>query len=280
MLMGIEADTDESGQLKIKLYLGTDNVPVKGVYEGRREDLSAGLDKAVAAAFKKRTGLAVQEVSFTPEMEYSAAITSQEGTVYTGKSAASIDEALTAASQGYETEGLNYDKVKISVEKTAEAPYFTLDVAVRSIKKENLVSYHELAIQKLAETYGNRLKTEPDSILYGVAHVSKNYSNDSNLPAGRIPGVDLGDIVKMETSTISLDDALNKANGSKNKRPKKAKTTVYFQASAMVIYGVAAEASELAPRTLVESKSGRPLARATPTAGYEPVALTSASALM
>lgn len=260
----------------------TDNVTITVKSQCRRRDLDYALKENFEAELLKKTGLKSDDVSFAQNM-YEITLRGLEGgkpskKTYTGRSAEGIDAAIQDAMKG---KIVDYDPTQISasLERTVQAPYFTVPVTSRSFNGEKLVNYHGDAVKELANTYGRRLKQDPDSIEYTVFLLREGYVDDGQIPKGQFEGV-----IAQESSKKSMDEALEK---TRRIRLKKVKSIVYQQVVNMIVYGqqeksaatvasVAAAASEVAS----QSSKGGSHARGCSPAASEPPQLTSSNYLM
>ncbi len=284
-----------------------DNVVLDAKFEGPKEALYVGLDKAVDAALLAKTGMMPERVTFA-QARYTAtlrplvqsqsiavgaeaAVSSAEEPRYIGSSSRSIDDALQNAVSRMPEGNKDYDpeKISVSVRRTAEVPYFILPIVVRSMDKTKLAEYTTRAIEQLADTYGNRLNRHPDSVIFTVTHTKKDYKNDTNIPKEGISEKDVrGSVAE---SSVSIDDAIQTAG----KKPRRVKSTIFKQNSEMIVYGFP-ETQEVAgtfsriqvqevtyavPLVVTGSKSSRLMPpRAASPAGAEPAPLSNLTGLM
>ncbi len=255
-----------------------DNVELKVSYQGKLEEVSAGLESAVSRELRSKTGL-MGDVSLT-NLRYAVILQpandSRASVGYSGTSTSSLDDAVVNATKS----SFNTENVTAQLEVVAEVPYFTVPVVVRSLSKEKLEQYSTQAVRELQNTYGNRVNANPTSIDYKVLHSKTGYVNDTNLPKDEMSWIQRKfSIVSEAVSKQSLEDAETRAAT----KSKKVKSTVYEQRSQVMIYGqpegsIAVNEEGMAvPMIITSSKT---LPRAAQPAAKDPVSLSSPYALM
>lgn len=259
--------------------MSKDNISLKVTYEGKLEEAEAGLAFAVDKELRSRIGLQNEDVSVTNQkytVTLQLANDSRASNQYTGTSTASVDDAVRDATKAtYDSE-----KVQVELEKTVEAPYFTVPVVVRSVSKEKLAGYHADAVNELLNTYGNRVNQSPDSVEFKVVKTKKQYQHDAMLPKGEECWLSRKLYVVAEgKSNLSMDEALQQAET----KSKKVSSTVYEQRAEIMVYGNPEASLKLSREGLafpmvVTSSKTQP--RGAQPAARDPVALTNSYAYM
>lgn len=252
------------------MFMVKENVSLHVNYEGKnKEELSAGLDQAVERALLQRTGLKVADVSFKEEdLTYTVTLKTKGEYVGMGPS---LDDALTnALTQSKELSGYT---LEVSLDRTAEVPYFTIPLHVRSLKPADLELYHQDAVDQLANTYGNRMVWNPEYVEYKVLKTKLNLNDDKKLPKGE--EIRAKAILAEGVSMKSIDDAEKVAQLDPQKAGK-VKSTIYESRARMIIYGQAEETVLVGAPAVITKRSPR----AASPAAADPVYLSGNADLM
>ncbi|MDP3734713.1 MAG: hypothetical protein Q8R37_05785, partial [Nanoarchaeota archaeon] len=252
------------------MFMVKENVSLYVNYEGKtKEELSAGLDQAVERALLGRTGLKVADVSFKEE-DVTYTVTLKTKGEYVGMGP-SLDDALTNALT--QKQELSDYTLEVSVEKTAEVPYFTIPLHVRSLKPVDLELYHQDAVGQLVNTYGKRVALNPEYVEYKVLKTKLNLKDDKKLPKSEEirEKVILADGVSMK----SIEDA-EKVAQLDPKKVSKVKSTIYELRSRMIVYGQEEESAFAGAPAVITKRSPR----AASPAAADPLYFSSAVDLM
>jgi len=213
-----------------------ENIDFSVKFDGNREELIGGLDKALSSVLVARTGLELGNIEFT-SARYSVTLKPiKSKDTYQGVSLESIDKAIEDASKNGTLE-FDQRNVQATLERTASVPYFLVPVRVRSLYEGEVPRMHADAVAGLKSTYGSRLNPNPDAVEFRVVKTDKNYARNGDFPQGDFKDLH---IISQGKNAESMKKAIEMAAVKSNERGK-VKSTVYEQTTQMIVYGIPQE---------------------------------------
>ncbi|MBI2147527.1 hypothetical protein HYU19_03550, partial [Candidatus Woesearchaeota archaeon] len=240
---GEKGDAPQSSSPKL-----TDLVALNAEFEGSKDNAQANLDRKLQEALKARTGLHSENVRYTGTTYAVTLHLLRDGKrseeTIGGSSSGGVDTAIAAALEDKPTD-YDTERIFVAVDRTAEAPYFTIPLRQRSVHRDGTLGrYREQAMGELRKAYGARLNDKPASVVYDafILKKDKEYTSDGALPKGRFP---VCDIAAHGRSNVSVDDAVAKAHEKLKKR--NVGSTVHQETVSVMVYGAAEEALRLNP---------------------------------